>query len=138
MLNIISFIVLLICTWVLVASNIGLLRKNERLIDTNDRLLDALNYKNHCIDELMDVLVQHQYFDKNTFKSLYNAAYGYLVSDGYDMDGIQFDITSFKLFEILMKSKGYKRPIDDIFFVDHDEYIPFEYDGDSYVIEVFW
>lgn len=131
MLNIISFIVLLICSWALIAANIALLKKNERL-------LDALNDKNQCIDHLMDVLVQHQYFDKNTFKSLYNSAYGYLVSNGYDVDGLEFEVTSFKLFEILMKSKGYKRPIDDIFFVDHEEYIPFEYNGDSYVIEVFW
>lgn len=137
MVNIISFIAMVICCWVLVASNIALLRKNERLIDTNDRLLDALNNKNQCIDHMMDVLVQHQYFDKNTFKSLYNSAYGYLVSNGYDVDGLEFEVTSFKLFEILMKSKGYKRPIDDIFFVDHEEYIPFEYNGDSYVIELF-
>lgn len=130
MVNIISFIVLLICTWALVAANIALLKKNERL-------LDALNNKNHCIDDLMDVLVQHEYYDENTFKSLYNAAYGYLVSNGYDVDGLEFEVTSYKFFEILMKSKGCKKPIDDIFFLDHDEYIPFKYNGDSYVIEVF-
>ena len=131
MLNIISFIVLLICSWALIDANITLLRKNERL-------LDALNDRNHCIDDLMDVLTQHEYYDENTFKSLYNAAHEYLVSDGYNIEDVEFNITSFRIFEILMKSKGYKRPIDDIFFVDHEEYIPFEYNGDSYVIEVFW
>lgn len=131
MLNIISFIVLLICSWALIASNIALLKKNERL-------LDALNDKNQCIDNLMDILVQHEYFDKNSFKSLYNAAHEYLVSMNYDVDGLEFEVTSLGLFEILMKSKGCERPIDDIFFDDHEEYIPFEYNGDSYVIEVFW
>lgn len=131
MLNIISFISLLLCSWALIFANISLLKKNERL-------LDLLNDKNQCIDHLMDILVQHEYYDKNSFKSLYNLAYGYLVSNGYDMDGIDFNVTSFEIFEILMKSKGYKRPVDDIFFVDHDEYFTFDYNGDSYVIEVFW
>ena len=131
MLNIISTIAMTLTTWALIAINISLLNKNKRLIDT-------LKEKNNCIEYLMDILVQHEYFDKNTYKSLYNAAYGYLKNMNYDIDGISFDVIPFAIFETLMKSKGYKRPIDDIFFVDHDEFFLFEHGDDSYVIEVFW
>ena len=60
------------------------------------------------------------------------------MTNGYEVEDLEFEVISLGLFEILMKSNGCKRPIDDIFFTDHDEYIPFEYNGDSYVIELFW
>lgn len=131
MVNIISFIVLLLCCWAQIFSNICLLKKNVRLID-------LLNEKNRCIEHLMDILVQHGYYDKNTFGELYNAALEHLKSINVDTDNLTFDVKSIELFETLMKSKGCKRPVDDILFIDHEEFIPFEYNGNSYVIEIYW
>lgn len=127
MINIISFIALLLCSWALIIVNCKLLKDNKSLIDLCFKYKQVLNIKYGIAADDTKII------DINLIYGLLKKA----ESEGYVIDETEIScIYWFDDFIEMKKLKGEAEIFDDVYFIEHEEYILIEYESDYFVIEL--